>query len=299
MAAVDINRGTTGVSLPPSVASEIWGAVVEESTIMKAARQITLPGNGITIPMVTGEAVAQWVNESEEKPVSKPTVSNKAMTAYKLAVIVPFSNEFKRDVPGLYSELTRRLPAALGKKFDQTVYGVTGGGAPGSNFDTLASVPTLTVDATGTFADLIAVINTLGAAGFDNSAWIASPALYGLLLSTTNSLGQQIFTPGNAASASVGDVLGTPVYKTRATMPVGAGATADKIGFAGDFAGSAVWGSVQGVQIAQSDQATINDGGTAVNLWQRNMFAVRAEIEVGFRIKDVNAFVSINDGTAD
>src|SRR3954468_10027416 len=137
MAAVDINRGTTGVSLPPSVSNEIWGATVEESTIMKVSRQIALPGNGVTIPMVTGEAVANWVAESDEKPVSRPTVSNKAMTAYKLAVIVPFSNEFKRDVGTLYAELVRRLPAALGAKFDSTVYGNSA--APGANFDTLAS----------------------------------------------------------------------------------------------------------------------------------------------------------------
>jgi HK97 family phage major capsid protein len=297
MVAVDINRGTTGVSLPASVSNEIWGATVEESTIMKVSRQITLPGNGLTIPMVTGEATANWVAESDEKPVSRPTVSNKSMTAYKLAVVVPFSNEFKRDLNTLYAELVRRLPAALAKKFDTTVYG--GASAPGANFDTLASVPTLTVDATGTFADLIAVINALGAAGYDNSAWVATPSLYGLLLTVTNSLGQQIFTPGNAASASVGNVLGTDVFKTRTAMPTGAGATADKIGFAGDFAGASVWGSVQGVKVAQSDQATINDGGTLIHLWQRNMFAVLAEIEVGFRLRDVNAFVSLNDGTAD
>jgi len=297
MAAVDINRGTTGVSLPASVSSEIWGATVEESTIMKVSRQIALPGNGVTIPMVTGEAVANWVAESEEKPVSRPTVSNKAMTAYKLAVIVPFSNEFKRDVGTLYAELVRRLPAALAKKFDSTVYGNSA--APGSNFDTLAAAPTATVDATGTFLDLIGVVNTLGASGYDISAWIASPSLYGTFLTVTNTLGQQIFTPGNAASTSVGDVLGSPVYKTRTALPVGAGATADKIGFAGDFAGNTVWGSVQGIQVSQSDQATLNDGGTSINLWQRNMFAVRAEIEVGFRVKDINAILSLNDGTAD
>jgi HK97 family phage major capsid protein len=297
MAAVDINRGTTGVSLPASVSSEIWGAVVEESTIMKVSRQIALPGNGLTIPMVTAEPTANWVAESEEKPVSRGTVSNKAMTAYKLAVIVPFSNEFKRDIPTLYNELARRLPAALARKFDTTVYGLSA--APGANFDTLASAPTATVDATNTFTDLIGVVNTLGAAGFDNSAWIASPALYGLLLSTTNTLGQQVFTAANGQSNAVGAVLGSEVFKTRATMPTGAGATADKIGFAGDFAGSSVWGSVEGVQVAQSDQATIQDGATSVNLWQRNMFAVRAEIEIGFRVRDINAFVSLNDGTAD
>lgn len=285
------------MTLPRSISTEIWGAVVEESAVMAATRQITLPGNGVEIPMVTGEATANWVAESDDKPVSRPTVSNKTMTAYKLAVITPFSNEFKRDIPTLYAELARRLPAALGRKFDQTVYGVAA--APGANFDTLAAAPTLTIDATGTFADLIAVVNALGAGGFDLSHWIASPSLYGLLLSATNTLGQQIFVPGGATTREVGNVLGSPVIKTRNTMPTGAGATADKSGFAGDFAGSAVYGTVEGVQISQSDQATLTDGGTQINLWQRNMFALRAEIEVGFRVKDINAFISLNDGVAD
>jgi HK97 family phage major capsid protein len=297
MAAVDINRGTTGVLLPPSVSNEIWGSVVEQSAVMQVSRQISLPGNGVTIPMVTGEAVANWVNESEEKPISRPTVSNKAMTAYKIAVIVPFSNEFKRDLGTLYAELVRRLPAALAKKFDTTVYGNSA--APGSNFDTLAAVPTTTVDNTNTFQDLIAVVNMLGAAGYDNSAWLASPALYGLLLSTTNTLGQQVFTADGSQSNAVGSVLGSPVVKTRTSFPSGAGATNDILGIAGDWAGASVWGSVAGVQVAQSDQATLFEGATPISLFQRNMFAVRCEIEVGFRLRDPNAFVRLNDGTAD
>ena len=43
----------------------------------------------------------------------------------------------------------------------------------------------------------------------------------------------------------------------------------------------------------------MNDGGTQVNLWQRNMFAVRAEIEVGFIARNVNHFVRITDGVVD
>lgn len=297
MVAIDINRGTTGVNLPPAVASEIWGNMVEESAVMRAARRINLPGSGVSIPLITGEASASWVAESEEKPVSRSTLSNKTMTPYTLAVIEPFSNQFRRDLPALYAELARRLPFALAKKFDETVFGV--GSVPGSNFDNLASAPTVTVDSTGTFADLASVVNTLAAAGADLSAWIARPSLHGLLLTAVDSFGRQFFISDPANQRSVGSVFGAPVFKTRSTMPSGAGATDDKSGFAGDWANSAVYGTVEGIKVDVSDQATLNDGGTAINLFQRNMFAVRAEIEVGFRVRDVNHFVSINDGTAD
>ena len=285
---VDINRGTSGVNLPPAVASEIWGGIVEQSAVMQAARQVALPGAGISIPMVTGEPTAAWVDETDEKPVSRHTLDNKMMTPYTLAVIEPFSNQFRRDLSGLYGELVRRLPFALAKTFDATVYGATT--APGSNFDQLDGAPALVVDGTDTFADLAAVLNAVAAQGAELSDWLASPALHGLMLTATDALGRQFFVNDPAGSSRVGSVFGAPVLRTRGTMP------ANTTGYAGDFAGSAVYGTVEGIQISISDQATLTDGASTINLWQRNMFAVRAEIEVGFRVRDVNHFVALTDG---
>lgn len=282
---VDISRATSGVNLPEAVSAEIWGVLAESSAIMRAARQVNLPGAGVSIPVITGDAAADWVDETEAKPVARPTLDNKIMTPYTLAVIVPFSNQFRRDLSGLYAELVRRLPSALGKKFDATVAG--NAAAPGSNFDTLATAPAMTVDATDTFGDIAAIVNAIAAEGADLSHWIATPALHGFLLTATDSNGRQFFVSDPSSTSTVGSVFGAPVIKTRADLG------AD--GLAGDFAGSAVWGSVEGVQISVSDQATLDDGGTPINLWQQNMFAVRAEIEVGFRVRDVDHFVRINE----
>lgn len=297
MAGIDLNRTTTGVNLPQSVSAEIWASTIDASAVMALARQVTLPGAGVSIPMITADAVADWVDETDEKPVSRPTLSNKSMTPYTLAVIVPFSNQFRRDLPALYAECARRLPQALGKKFDETVFASTG--APGANFDQLGGVATVTVDATGTYADLASIVTTLAAAGADLTGWVVNPALYGLMLTSTDALGHPFFAGDPSTSRAVGTVFGAPVAKTRATMPTGAGATADKTGYAGDWQGSAVWGSVEGVQIAVSDQATLVDGATTISLWQRDMFALRAEIEVGFRVRDAAHFVAVNDGSAE
>ena len=283
MAGIDINRTTDGIDLPPAVSNEIWGALVEESAVMRAARRITLPGRGVSIPLITGDAEAAWVDETDEKPVSRPTLSNKTMTPYTLAVIVPFSNQFRRDLPGLYAELARRLPFSLGKKFDETVYGGT---APGDNFDTLTTAPTKELSADDPFGSLNEALVDVATAGGDLTAWIATPALHGTLLGARDVLGRQFFVSDPANQRTVGSVFGAPVYKTRGDM-------GDSIGIAGDWAGSAVYGTVEGVQVSISDQATLTDGETTLNLWQRNMFAVRAEIEVGFRVRDVNHFVGI------
>jgi HK97 family phage major capsid protein len=295
MAVGDIKRTTSGVNLPASVSSEIWGGVQETSAVMAASRQISLPGSGISIPIVTGDSAANWVAEGSEKPVSHATLGNKTMTPYKLAVIETFSMEFRRDLPALYGELARRLPNALAKKFDETVLAGT---APGSGFDVLSGAPALTVDGTGTYADLVAVYNAVAAAGGDLSAWLASPSLQGLLLGSTDTLGRPLFISDANGQGVVGNILGRPVYNTRRTLKSST-TVGDDTGVAGDFARSAIYGTVEGVQVDVSDQATVNDGGTQINLWQRNMFAIRAEIEVGFIVRDVNHFVRITDGVVD
>lgn len=293
MAAGDLKRSTSGVNLPAQVSAEIWSTTQESSAVMAVSRQISLPGSGVSIPIITGDSAADWVAESAEKPVSHATVSNKTMTPYKLAVIETFSMEFRRDLPALYGELVRRLPGALAKKFDSTVLAGT---APGSGFDVLSSAPALTVDGTNTYADLAAVFNAVAAAGGSLSHWVASPSFEGLLLSQVASDGRPLFIPDATTQGRVGSIFGRPVYTTRGDLAKST-TVGDDTAVAGDFANSAIYGTVEGVQVDISDQATVNDGGTQINLWQRNMFAVRAEIEIGFRVKDDTEFVRLTSAT--
>lgn len=292
---VDISRTTSGVDLPKQVSSEIWATAQEQSAVMAVSRQISLPGSGLSIPVITGDAQAAWVAETAAKPVSRATLGQKVMTPYKLAVIEPFSDEFRRDLPGLYAELARRLPGALAKKFDETVLGGT---APGSGFDVLSSAPAMTVDGTNTYQDLVAVFNAVAAAGGNLSHWIASPSLQGALLASVDGFGRPLFTPSANTEGAVGQILGRPVYGTRGALQKST-TVGDDTGVAGYFAGSAMYGTVEGVKVSVSDQATLDDGGTQINLWQQNMFAIRAEIEVGFIVRDVNRFVRITDGVVD
>ena len=59
-------------------------------------------------------------------------------------------------------------------------------------------------------------------------------------------------------------------------------------GYHGDWT-QAMYGTVEGVVIDYSSDATLVIGDQPVSLFQHNMFAVRAEIEVGFRA-DTNCF---------
>ncbi len=297
---VDIQRGTSGVYLPPAVSTDIWQATQEQSGVMRAGTQIALPGPGISVPIITGDPTANWTAETTEKPVSRGSLNYKVIQPYTLAVIEPFSNQFRRDLPSLYNALVGRLPLALAKMFDQTVFGLATG-APGSNFDTLGAATAVGI-AGKTFNGLVAAQTAIATGTLDGSlnGFVLSPAGQAILTGAVDGYGRPLFMPSTTESGAVPAVLGEPIFRSRAAYLAdadGPGAGTDKqYGYAGDWT-QAYWGSVEGIQIAISSEATLNDGGTGLNLFQRNMFAVRAEIEVGFRVRDISYFVKLTSAT--
>ena len=58
MAGVPTYR--TNISLPPEVAAEILAKTQEASAVMSLARQIALPGRGVSIPVITADPEAAW-----------------------------------------------------------------------------------------------------------------------------------------------------------------------------------------------------------------------------------------------
>lgn len=277
MASIDINRTTT-IALPSDVSSEILQKTQESSAVMSLARQIQLPGLGVTIPVITGDPEAGWVGETEKKPVKRGTLSTKLMQPYTLAVIVPFSNQFRRDVPALYDALVQRLPGALAKKFDATVFG--GVDAPGTNFDTLKSCTAQSI-LTDAYGGLVAADADIADHDGILNGFILSPKGKAILLTAVDGNDRPLFI-NSVAEGAVPMILGAPVRQSKGAYIAETASTDAVVGVAGDWT-QAMYGTVEGVQIAISDQASLTDGGSAINLFEQNMFAVRAEIEVGFR----------------
>lgn len=276
MASIDINRTTT-ISLPGAVSGEIWQKTQEASAVMALARQVQLPGLGMTIPVITGDPEAGWVGETEKKPVKRGTLATKQMTPYTLAVIVPFSNQFRRDVPALYDAIVQRLPGALAKKFDATVFGST---APGSNFDTLGGCTAQSI-LTNAYGGLVAADADIAAHDGILNGWVLAPQGKAILLSAVDGNDRPLFI-NSVAEGAVPMILGAPVRQSKGAYTAETASADAVVGFAGDWT-QAIYGTVEGVKIAISDQATLTDGESTINLFEQNMFAVRAEIEVGFR----------------
>ena len=266
----------TNVDLPVELSKEILQKAKESSAIMQLARQITLPGRGEAINVITSDPEAAWVGETASKPVSNPGLATKVMRGYKLAVIVPFSNEFRRDLASLYDALVQRLPGALGKKFDATVFG--NGDAPGSDFDTFAAITAQSL-ASDVYQGLVAADTDVALHGGVINGYAISPQMKGLLLAATDQNHRPLFI-NNVSEGAVPMILGAKTVVTKGAFVQG---TPNVVGVAGDWT-QAMWGTVEGVKIDFSSDATLDiDAEHKINLFQQNMFAVRAEIEIGFR----------------
>lgn len=281
---VDISRQTTGlIPLPPEISTEIWQDAREASIVQRLGTRISLPAGGKKIPIITGDSEAEWVGETAEKPVGNATFAFKTITPYKAALIEMFSDEFRRDYSTLQSALQERLPAALGNLFDATALGFKA--SPGSGFDTLAAAPEVEI---AEYSDYVNALRSVSAGKGKTTGWALSDEAELNALDHLDADGRPIFIDKVTTEGSVGSILARPVYKTETVR----NDATDVVGFAGEWS-SAYWGVVNDISFSVNTNGTVRKGGVDYHLWQRNMFAVRVEFEIGFAVRDVNRFVKL------
>ena len=288
--AVDVYRGTSGIQLPVEVSAEIWQKIQDASVVMGLARRVPLSGAGVTYQEILEDPTPQFVGETDRKPVSNPTFAKKTLKGHKIAVVSTYSDEFRRDLPGLFNALIGRLPGALARTFDMAA--LHGVGAPAADFDDLSGATTASilnttagsVDAYAGFLAALGAVPTL-------NAWALSAQAEVAALSNRDVNGGAILNPNVLTNGSIGSILGRPVFRSGNAYLAGDAAAAT-LGIAGDWS-KAVWGQVEGVSIDISDNPVYDADGALITAgWQDNMIAVRAEIHVGF-IADDSQFVRL------
>lgn len=287
---------TTSATLPEDLSSEIFANVQEQSATMQLATPIELPGRGMTVPVVTGDPEASFVSEGEEIKVSNSTLAVKEMKPYKLSVIELFSNEFKDNYEAIFAELQNRLPGAIGRKVDSTIlYGTT----PGTGFDTLADTDSVDLS-TKAYDGFVDALEKVATANGDLNGWILSPKARTLLLKAKDNQQRPLFITNPAVEGKDGgsSVLAIPSLFSRAAYQAKvASKTPELVGVGGDWTG-ARFGLVKDITVSMADQATINAGGTQMNLYQRDMFALKCTFMFGFVVRDKKQFVRLANGAA-
>lgn len=298
--AIDVSRQTNGVDLTAEESNEIWTKVEKQSALMQAATRVTLPGSGVRYNIIDDDYAAQFVDETNPAPASTPKFSHREMRPYKLSYIIPFSKEFVRDRSALYAAVVSRATQGIAKAIDQVVLTGATPRPSSENFDVLYDAQTASLGSTPKYKNLADIYATIANNDGNLTGWLLAPQAISTLIGMTDNNGRPLITSIDASSATVGNILGGTVLKSpwghKAGTTTGTGSskttTGDLLGIAGDWS-YAYFGTVQGINVAVSDQATITQGGQLISLWDRDMVALKVTAEIGFICKDKTKFVAI------
>lgn len=291
MAGIQTNRTAEGIVLPAEVSSQIWADAQGASVVMQNAGRIDLPGEGLTVPIITGDPTASWVGETDEIGVGDSTFGSKTIQGQKVGIIELFSNEFKRDLPALYAALAERLPKTIAGAFDARVFHGT---ALPTGFDGLAGAQALGLAAGTAYADAVNIDSAIYEANGVTDSWTLAPKARRELLNATDADGRPLLLSNLVDGRNVPSILGADVAYAKAVYKAdAAGDQGEVLGFAGQWSGNAFWGSVQDISVSISTEATINKAGTQINLFQRDMFALKVTAHLGFAVRDLSKFVKI------
>lgn len=285
--------------IKPELAGPIFDEAAKGSAAMSLIRKVPLGASGQAFPVVTSRPTANWTAEGTKKHTTEAGLGLVKMKPEKLTAIAVASQEVIRANPGGYSETLQALLAeAFARAFDLAVFHNKGGDGNGTSpFETTlaATTKTLTLGATAganTYDDIVKAmaLNLQGVPKKKVTGFAFDTGFEIDLLTTKDTTGKPLFAEaaytGAVPALRAGSVLGRATYMHE---NVGDGKT---VGFAGDWT-KAAWGTVGGITMDISTEATVTINGELVSLYENNLVAVRAEAEYGFTVADKEAFVKI------
>jgi len=285
--------------IKPELAGPIFDEAAKGSAAMSLIRKVPLGASGQAFPIVTSKPTANWTAEGAQKHTTEAGLGLVKMEPKKLTAIAVASQEVIRANPGGYSEtLAGLLADAFARAFDLAVFHNKGGDGNGTSpFETTLAATTKSVTlgaaaGANTYDDLVKAmsLNLQGTPKKQVTGFAFDTGFEIDLLSAKDTAGRPLFAEaaytGAVPALRSGSVLGRTTYMHE---NVGLDKT---VGFAGDWT-KAAWGTVGGITMDISTEATVTIGGQLVSLYENNLVAVRAEAEYGFALADKEAFVKI------
>lgn len=285
--------------IKPELAGPIFDEAAKGSAAMSLIRKAPLGASGQAFPIVTSKPTANWTAEGAQKHTTEAGLGLVKMEPKKLTAIAVASQEVIRANPGGYSEtLAGLLADAFARAFDLAVFHNKGGDGNGTSpFETTLAATTKSVTlgaaaGTNTYDDLVKAmaLNLQGTPKKQVTGFAFDTGFEIDLLNAKDTAGRPLFAEaaytGAVPALRSGSVLGRTTYMHE---NVGLDKT---VGFAGDWSKCA-WGTVGGITMDISTEATVTIGGQLVSLYENNLVAVRAEAEYGFAVADKDAFVKI------
>lgn len=286
-------------SIPKEQGTLILKDVISNSVMMQLAQYEEMTKQEKEFQYLAEGVGAYWVGEGEVIRTSKPQWLTAKMVAKKLGVIIPVSREFLQyTVKQFFQEVRPLIAEAFYKKFDEATILGKDNPFPQSLADSIVKAGHVVEgDISGeTFFELTDKVND---AGFDVNAFISKKQNRSLLRGIVDGFKQQdgtITDPVRLYDRSNNTLDGVPVLDLESTeMQKGEL-------FGGNF-NYVRYGIPYNLNYAISEDAQlssiVDENGDPINLFERELIAIRATMDVGFMVLKDDAFAKIEPSGTD
>ena len=268
--------------------------VMETSKIMQLGKYQEMDGTEKDFVIWADKPGAYWVGEGQKIETSKATWLEAKMRAYKLGVILPVTKEFLNYTYSDFFEAMKPMIAeAFARKFDEA--GILNVGDNPFNKSIEQSVQTAGNVINGEYnednlLDLEALVENND---YDPNAFISKRTNRRALSSIVDSVSnERLFEKGKGRNA-IDTLDGLPVVNLKSSD------YKENVIYTGDF-NQLFYGIPQRIEYKIDDSSqlsTIKDGNSEpINLFERDMLALRATMHVAVHIADDKAFAKF-EGT--
>lgn len=283
-------------AIPEEQGTLMLNEVISNSVMMQLASYEEMTKQKKTFQYLAEGVGAYWVGEGEVIQTSKPQWLTAEMEAKKLGVIVPVSREFLQySVTDFFTQVRTLIAEAFYKKFDEaTILGVDNPFTQSLQASITGVNHVVTGDINGdNFFELTDFVND---AGFDVNAFISKTQNRSLLRRVVDGFTQEdgsITDPVRLYNRDTNTLDGLPVADLKSTnMEKGEL-------FAGNF-NYARYGIPYNLNYSISEDAQlssiVDESGNPINLFERELIAIRATMDVGFMVLKDDAFAKIEPG---
>ena len=280
-------------AIPEEQGTLILKETMNNSVMMQLAKYEPMTKQKKTFQYLAEGVGAYWVGEGEVIQTSKPQWLTATMEAKKLGVIIPVSREFLQySVTNFFNEVRPLIAEAFYKKFDEaTILNFDNPFVQSLQESITAASHIVTGDINGdNFFDLTDLVND---DGFDVNAYISKKQNRSLLRRVVDGFTQEdgtITDPVRLYNRGANTLDGSPVADLDST-------NMDKGElFAGNF-NYVRYGIPYNLNYSISEEAQlssiVDESSQPINLWERELMAIRATMDVGFMVLKDEAFAKI------
>jgi HK97 family phage major capsid protein len=267
-------------AVPAEEGTLIVKEVMSNSVTMQLAKYEEMSKQKKTFNYLADGVGAYWVGEGEIIQTSKPTWLTATMEAKKLGVIVPVSREFLQySVADFFAQVRPLIAEAFYKKFDAaTILGTDNPFTQSIEGSVTTAGSLVEGDLDGT--NINNAIGLVEEADLEPNAWISKRANNAALRNVVDAQGNALYDGSNLAGAPITYLKDL----TKGTL------------YTGDF-NHARYGIPFNLNYEISTDAQLSsivgEDGNPVNLFERELMAIRATMDVAFMVTKDDAFAKV------